>query len=86
MYVYIVLSVTSGYNTTDYTPYTTVEGVFEKLEDARNCFNKTVNEYEPNDTDDAEENIQSDYCYIVNNTEDYSVEIRIIAKELIKGE
>lgn len=86
MEVYVVLSVTSGYNSNNYTPITTVEGVFDDLSKAKDCFDKVVESYKPDELDDYEENHEWKYYYLVNSDEDYSVEVEIITRELNKDE
>jgi len=86
MKVYTVLTVTSGYETNDYIPRVTVDGVFDNLSKAEDCFNKVVESYKPDELDDYEENHEWNYYYLENKDEDYSVEVEIVTRELNKDE
>lgn len=87
MQVYTVLSLTKGYNTNDSIPRATVEGVFDDISKAEDCFNKVVESYKPDELDDYEENHEwKYYYYLVNKDEDYSVEVEIVTRELNKDE
>ena len=84
MKVYIVTTVTSGFDAMDYTPQMEIEGVFEKLEDARKCFDSKVEEFKPDEECECEEDKSWDRYFLINRTDDYTFEVQIVVKEIIK--
>lgn len=86
MQIYTVVTVTSGYDTNDYIPRVAVEGVFDDLSKAKDCFDKVVESYRPDELDGCEENLEWKNYYLVDLEEDYSVEVEIVTKELNKDE
>ena len=84
MKVYIVTTVTSGFDARDYTPQMEIEGVFEKLGDAMDCFNSKVEEFKPDEECEYEEDNSGDRYFLINRTDDYTFEVQIIVKEIIK--
>lgn len=89
MEVYTVVTVTSGYNTNDYSQHTRIEGVFDDISKAKSCFDRVVESYRPDELDedgDYEENLEEKYYSLVDFDEDCSVTVEIVAKELNKDE